>query len=85
MRPTYSLIAFAFLLMSGTRAHAANDVPVPQSCTAQVNQKLAELLAQPPGGTVDNVMVCGTTISPSRTQAGGPHGSVAGRGAAADA
>jgi hypothetical protein len=48
---------------------------VPQSCTPAVNNKLAELVSQSPSGTVDNVMVCGTTISPSRTQAGGPHGS----------
>jgi hypothetical protein len=51
------------------------DVPVPQSCTPEVNQKLAELLAQHTTHNVDNVMVCGTTISPSRTQRGGEHGS----------
>ena len=51
------------------------DVPVPQSCTPDVNQKLAELLAQHTTGNVDNVMVCGTTLSPSRTQHGGEHGS----------
>lgn len=75
MRLTCYLLALALLSMPGTGALAANDVPVPHSCTAQVNQKLSELLVQPQGGTVDNVMVCGTTISPSRTQAGGPHGS----------
>lgn len=67
-----TLISVALLSPS---AAWASDVPVPQSCTPQVNQKLAELVAQPPSGTVDNVMVCGTTISPSRTQSGGPHGS----------
>jgi hypothetical protein len=51
------------------------DVPVPQSCAPDVNQKLAELLAQHATENVDNVMVCGTTISPSRTQHGGEHGS----------
>jgi hypothetical protein len=51
------------------------DVPVPQSCTPEVNQKLAALLAQQTQNNVDNVMVCGTTISPSRTQRGGEHGS----------
>jgi hypothetical protein len=51
------------------------DVPVPQSCTPDVNQKLAGLLAQHTTEDVDNVMVCGTTISPSRTQRGGEHGS----------
>lgn len=48
---------------------------VPQSCTAEVNQKLAGLLAQQTTENVDNVMVCGVTISPSRTQRGGRHGS----------
>lgn len=50
-------------------------MPVPQSCTPEVNQKLAELLSQQTRQNVDNVMVCGVTISPSRTQRGGPHGS----------
>jgi hypothetical protein len=40
-----------------------------------VNQKLAGLLAQQTAENVDNVMVCGVTISPSRTQRGGQHGS----------
>ena len=48
---------------------------VPQSCGPAVNQKLADLLAQQTQDSVDNVMVCGTTISASRTQRGGPHGS----------
>jgi hypothetical protein len=51
------------------------DVPVPASCTPQVNQRLADLVAQQTTEDVDNVMVCGTTISPSRTQRGGRHGS----------
>lgn len=51
------------------------DVAVPQSCTPDVNQKLAGLLAAQTTENVDNVMVCGVTISPSRTQRGGAHGS----------
>jgi hypothetical protein len=51
------------------------DVAVPASCTPEVNQKLTDLLAQQTTEDVDNVMVCGTTISPSRTQRGGRHGS----------
>lgn len=51
------------------------DVLVPQSCTPGVNEKLAGLLAQQTTENVDNVMVCGTTISPSRTQRGSEHGS----------
>jgi hypothetical protein len=50
-------------------------VAVPQNCTPEVNQKLAGLLAQQTQNNVDNVMVCGTTISPSHTQRGGEHGS----------
>ena len=54
---------------------SGRDVAVPASCTPEVNQKLADLLAQQTTEDVDNVMVCGTTISPSRTQRGGRHGS----------
>jgi hypothetical protein len=50
------------------------DVRVPASCTPEVNQKLADLLAQQTTENVDNVMVCGATINPSRTQRGGSHG-----------
>ena len=57
-----------------TGAYGANDVPVPASCTPSVNQKLAQLLASGQQADVDNVMVCGVTISPSRTQKGGQHG-----------
>jgi hypothetical protein len=56
-------------------SRSGRDVAVPQSCTPEVNQKLAGLLAQQTTENVDNVMVCGTTISPSRTQRGGEHGS----------
>jgi hypothetical protein len=56
-------------------AQGQKTVPVPQSCTPQVNQKLGELLSTPPSHSVDNVMVCGITASSSRTQSGGPHGS----------
>lgn len=54
---------------------AQNNVPVPQSCTPQVNQKLGDLLGSGQTQSVDNVMVCGITVSASRTQSGGPHGS----------
>jgi hypothetical protein len=56
-------------------ARGGRDVPVPVSCTPEVNQKLASLLTQQTQENVDNVMVCGVTISPSRTQRGGAHGS----------
>jgi hypothetical protein len=57
-----------------SESHAGRDVPVPQSCTPEVNQKLANLVAQQTRDNVDNVMVCGITISPSRTQRGREHG-----------
>ena len=54
---------------------AQNNVPVPQSCAPQVNEKLGNLLGSGQTQAVDNVMVCGVTASASRTQSGGPHGS----------
>ena len=56
-------------------AVAQRDVQVPDSCTPQINQKLFSLLGSGQRANVDNVMVCGITISSSRTQRGGPHGS----------
>jgi hypothetical protein len=53
---------------------AASDVPVPADCTPAVNQRLGDLLRSHASQSVDNVMVCGTTVSPSRTQKGGRHG-----------
>jgi hypothetical protein len=72
------VVLVAVLLTSGLAAgrsrHSARDVPVPSSCTPEVNRKLADLIAQGEQQTVDNVMVCGVTASSSRTQHGGPHG-----------
>jgi hypothetical protein len=53
----------------------SGDMPVPSSCSPDVNAKLASLVANPPDRAVDNVMVCGMTISSSRTRRGGRHGS----------
>jgi hypothetical protein len=74
MRTAVATLLFIALTQT-PYAHAAKDVPVPSACDASVNQHLAELLSQQQQGTVDNVMVCGVTISASRTQSGGPHGS----------
>ena len=68
------LVAIAYCTGSLALLWAANNVPVPGSCTPSVNQKLANLLSSNPSGPVDNVMVCGTTTAPSQTQFGGPHG-----------
>jgi hypothetical protein len=69
---------FAGVLLVGLVSYPAwaqNNVPVPESCSAQVNEKLGNLLSSGEKHSVDNVMVCGPTVSPSRTQSGGPHGS----------
>ena len=66
---------YAFALAVAVAVFAANDVPVPASCTPDVNGKLAGLLAQGEQQPVDNVMVCGITTGSSHTQRGGPHGS----------
>jgi hypothetical protein len=72
--PSSSSVPTAAVALSSADG-AGHDVAVPQSCTSEVNQNLAGLLTQQTHNNVDNVMVCGTTISPSRTQRGGPHGS----------
>lgn len=68
------LIAASLVVLAGPFARAASDIPVPARCTAEVNQKLTDLIASEHSGIVDNVMVCGVTVSASRTQHGGPHG-----------
>lgn len=55
-------------------AAAQRDVSVPASCTPQVNQKLFDLLQSGQRRDVDNVMVCGITVSSSHSQRGGEHG-----------
>ena len=64
-----------FVVLALSSAWAQNNVPVPQSCTPQVNEKRGNLLSSGEKQSMDNVMVCGITVSPSRTQSGGPHGS----------
>jgi len=62
-------------VLASCAAWAQNNVPVPQNCTPQVNEKLGNLIGSEQKQSVDNVMVCGVTVSASRTQGGGPHGS----------
>jgi hypothetical protein len=45
------------------------------ACTPDKNQRLLDLLNAGASRPVDNVMVCGVTIGPSRTHSGGPEGS----------
>jgi hypothetical protein len=76
MRKERHLVRFLlFAAFSLSAAFAQKDVSVPQSCTPQVNQKLGDLLNANQAQTVDNVMVCGITVSSSRTRRGGRHGS----------
>jgi hypothetical protein len=63
------------LVIGSSAATAQRNVPVPSTCTPQVNQKLFDLLSSGQHSNVDNVMVCGVTTSSSRKQSGGPHGS----------
>lgn len=71
---TVGIILALALLSIGARHRTAHDMPVPASCTPAVNQKLSTLIANGAQAPVDNVMVCGTTISASRPQPGGAHG-----------
>ena len=74
--PNVRALLFLFLALgcSFVPAAAQSNVPVPSSCTPQVNEKLFGLLNSGQERSVDNVMVCGITASASRTQPGGPHG-----------
>jgi hypothetical protein len=74
-KPSLLILFLATVCLATSAAPAQQDVPVPQSCTPQVNQKLGDLLNSNQTQAVDNVMVCGITVSSSRTQRGGPHGS----------
>ncbi len=69
------VLAALFAAVIAVPMLAQRDVPVPAACSAQVNQQLSSLLSTGRQRTVDNVMVCGTTVSSSRTQRGGRHGS----------
>ena len=75
MRYALRLALVHLIIPAGRNVFAANNVPVPAHCTPQVNQKLYDLLSSGQRGSVDNVMVCGITLSSSRTQRGGQHGS----------
>jgi len=74
MRTTLAAAVALSLVALGACSATAKDVPVPSACTAGVNAQLAALIAEQHDGPVDNVVVCGTTIGPSRPQRAGPHG-----------
>ncbi len=66
---------FLLVVSSAAPSFAANDVPVPSACTPQVNQKLADLIAQHSNRDVDNIMACGVATRKTQVRRGGPHGS----------
>jgi len=74
MRSFLAAALSAGIIVLGACSAAAKDVAVPSSCNAAVNAQLAQLIAERHDGAVDNVMVCGTTLAPSRPQRRGPHG-----------
>jgi hypothetical protein len=74
MRRAFAAAVAASLIAVAACAASARDVPVPSACTPAVNAQVSSLIAESHDGPVDNVMVCGTTIGPSRVQRGGPHG-----------
>jgi len=74
MRSSLVAAAAISLVLAGTLHACAQNVPVPARCTPDVNAQLGQILATRSRATVDNVMVCGTTISSSRHRRGGIHG-----------
>jgi TIR domain-containing protein len=73
-RVVIALITIASSLRVVPAVRRPHDEPVPSSCTPQVNQKLKRLLDSGQQADVYNVMACGSTTAPSRTQYSGPNG-----------
>ena len=71
---TLVILSSALLVATLTTAFAANNVPVPASCTPDVNSRLAQLIQNGTRQDVDNVMVCGITTKASQPQKPGPNG-----------
>jgi hypothetical protein len=67
----FGILVLAF---SAPALLAQRNVPVPATCTPQVNARLAQIIASQTRRDIDNVMVCGVATQPTRLQAGGPHG-----------
>ncbi|HYW54428.1 MAG TPA: hypothetical protein VFF00_02480 [Candidatus Elarobacter sp.] len=75
MRSVIAAALGALLITAGAGPACAQvNAPVPDSCDGSVNEKLTELIHEQHDGPVEQVMVCGRTIGPSRRQKGGPHG-----------
>ncbi len=74
MKRTIRVLLLVLLLFRGLPALAARDVPVPARCTADVNQRLSDLIASHTTKDVDNIMVCGVETAKTIVRPGGPHG-----------
>src|ERR1700753_136991 len=74
MRSAIYCVVLIYLSSFCAHAIAQKNVAVPSACTPAVNQKLSSLLTAQTNQDTDNVMVCGVTVSASRTQRGGRHG-----------
>jgi hypothetical protein len=68
------LFLWSFCAAAAMSIAQGRDVPVPSSCTPQVNQTLYQMIQNPPQSYLENVMVCGTAVS-TTVNAGGRHGS----------
>lgn len=75
MRYAIGCMLLVIVALVAQPAPAARNVPVPARCTPQVNLGMADLIASGRRRDVDNIMVCGTAIEPTRVHRGGPHGS----------
>lgn len=75
MRFAIGCVVLIVLAFASRPALAARNVPVPASCTPQVNRGIADLIASGTSRDVDNIMVCGRAIEKTRVRHGGPHGS----------
>ena len=73
MRPL-RLVLVAAAAAVGACAGPSPAADTAQRCTADVNAPLARLVHDGTTRPIDGVVVCGVTISASRTQSGGPHG-----------
>jgi hypothetical protein len=75
MRKLLAVLTFAASCIVAPPASAQQrNVPVPRSCTPQVNLQLQQMINDHPRGYVENVMVCGVAEG-TRVNSGGRHGS----------
>jgi hypothetical protein len=71
--PLLAVLAGFGTISTGAFAQGRN-VPVPTTCTPQVNAKLQQMVRDHPKGYTENVMACGISTG-TRVNSGGVHGS----------